>query len=398
MSLDDFETFADELSELFDASVEIERCVRREMGGTTIAIVDIRVSRTAQGTDSSPTTIRTRQTAVVLSEPTLDLPKFDLSPATSGLMGKMVGWFGDIGYLKFDDSPDFMSHYRLHAWSEAPTRILFTPAIREHFSLSPGWGLRGSANRLVVFRPNQLVAEDQQDEFVHEALLILSLLQEGEEELDQHPEVRRETTPADVAATADRMTGVVGEMYRRQLRAIRCTTEELETWLQSATPRKIPAGIRTQVIGNNMIMVIMGFVFGLVGLTAGGLTILWAKHDQDKMVGALLLIVFLVAGCLMSFVTLYHRRRKTRLLCDGELIHGNILRIDEPPDRGSQSYHEVRLEYVIEGETRQRNESVMGIVAERAKKMRAAGEKVRILVDPEDHRHIVCADLLVIFD
>jgi len=394
MSDDLDERLAGVLSELFGESVDVHVLEQSTLGETSILLVEMAYTRSDRDIDHSSSRQRVSQTAVVLRESDLDLPRFELSPSVSHWMTKLTSMFGDIGFIRFDDSPHFDRQYRLHGWNEPAVRMLFTPDIRTYFAAKDGWSVTGKEGCLVSFQHNTLIDKDSHASFVSDSIAALRLFQAGEAVLDEHPALRRDTSAADVVETGQRMTGVVGAMYRRQLEAIGCTREELDEFAQAHAPRKIPSGVHRQVIGNLWPLIIAGALFTAVGLVVGGITV-WKSQGNEAVIGWLFLLSFPLIGILMMVLPIRYRRKKARLLREGILAEGQVIQVRR---QDNQSHHDVDYQFELDGQTKQQTDQVVGLIADQARGMRQVDQPIRVLVDPLNYDHALCLDLLVVFD
>ncbi len=397
ISPDDSSRLEEWLEELFGERVSIEGGERRQLGNAELSIVEMGYTQEHRSTDGPTTHTHVRQTALVSRDPDLELPQFALSPTVKGFAGRLLSLFGDMGDINFPDSPQFSDEYHLHGWSERPVRLLFTPSLRDHFARNLGWNVVGKGNLLVIFRHNQVVDDGDHERFVQDSLKALSLFQQAEEQLDSMPEVRREATPSDMTATAERM-GLAGALLAKELRKLSVTPDELDAFAAQIPPRDIPPGIWRQVLGNNLVVAIAGAMFTIAGLV-GGTLILATADGVPRLLGLPFLILFPLMGTAMMFFTLRHRIRKRRTLRDGTLAEARVTRVKRTSDSvNDQRRYEVSMEVSQDVEQQSKTLNAYGPGVERARKFEASGEPMRILVDPRDPDHVVGLDLLLIFD
>jgi hypothetical protein len=383
------------LSELFGELASVEPLRQDNQHGMELAVCNMSYSRDSSG---SAAYRRIRQTVVVLDAEELNLPQFAISPESKGLLGKIFEGLGGFGDIDFEDSPEFSGMYHLHGWVEKPVRMLFTKAIRDHFATQPGWSVRGKGSCLVVFKHNHICGDDETSVFVQEALKILSLFSAGEKELDAHLDVRRETRPEDVASTADRMGGIVGTLIQSQLRKIAVTRDELEAFLHETPPRNIPTGLKRQVLGDNFPLIIVGGVFLVTGLVAGTLVLLLTTGNE-RWIGVPFLIVFPIIGGLMMGLTIRYRQRKARVLRYGFLTDGTVTDVSRSNTMvNNQLRFLVTVAYSVDGQNRTTRCHSYGMAVEQARAVMETGQPARILIDPSDPKHVVCADLVTIFE
>lgn len=394
-----FESLKDELSELFGESVAIEGGEQRQLGAAELSIIEISYTREHRSSDGPTTYTHVRQTAVVSKDAELDLPQFALTPTRKGITGRLLSLFGDMGDIDFPESPEFSAEYHLHGWSEKPVRLLFTKPIRDHFSSQLGWSVMGKQSVLAIFHHNQVVDGDERNRFVDDALGILTLFQQAEEQLDSMPEVRRETTPSDVVASAERMGGLAGAMLAKKLRKLSVTSKELENFLSQAPPRVIPKGISGQLLGEGtIVLMIAGFVFLVVGVVVGSLVTTLAEGNQ-RWIGLPIMTVFPLIGGAMVYFTARYRRQKTRTLKTGAIVEGQVESVERTSTTvNEQRRYHVAVEYSQLGKPAKGIVNAYGPAVDKAKKYEESGKPMRILVDPSDPTHLIGIDLLMIFD
>jgi len=389
----------DDLSEFFNEIVAVSDVSEQSIGGTRITVCVMSYHSRRSTSDSTRDSIRVRQTAIVLDEDDLDLPQFALAPHRKGIVGAIFASLVGGLDINFDDSPEFSKTYLLHGWNEQAVRALFTPAIRDYFSSRKGFGVRGQGRRFVIFLPNRVCKEPEVPQFVKESLAALALFQDSESQLDTQPELRRGTTASDVMATANRMGGLAGSMMQRQLQKIAVTREELEAFLAQNVPRQIvPPGLKRQILGDNLPLIPIGVLLAVGGSVAGVLTIMLAD-GMARLTGVSMLVTLPLLGGGMALVTAAYRRRKWRVLRDGKIAMGTIEKVSRTSTSvNDQVRHVATISYDDGGNVRKTSSKVYGLAAEEARNWHKRNEPVRLLVDPNDPAHVVCADLISLFD
>lgn len=395
MSHPDKESLQTTLTEIFQELVSIEVLSERLQEQTRFVVCNMSYRRSS-GDNSSR---RVRQTAVVFQAEELQLPQFALAPQHTGLLGKLAGSLIGAMDLNFEDSPEFSESYYLHGWNEEAVRALFTWELRQHFAAIPGWSVRGNGSSVIVFRQNSVCADEDLDQFVGDAIEILSLFRDAESQLDQMPQLQRETNSHDIRRQAQQMGGLAGAMLSRQLDAIAVSPTELEEFLAEPEPRTPPPGLKRQVVGDTFILIPLGVIFFLVGLILGGVTVFTAGSSTQRGVGLLFLCMFPLIGALMAGLTLRHRTRKMRLLRRGIKANGTVTSVKQSSVMvNDQVRYVVTFEYHHNGDELTATSSVDGPKAPRAREAMDAKEPLRILIDPADETHIICADLLTVFE
>lgn len=308
---------------------------------------------------------------------------------------------GDLGNIKFEADPQFSNSFHLHGWNETPVRLLFTPQVRSFLVAHPDWAVRGKGQHIVVFEPNRVIPHDEASEFVQTALELLERLQAGGETLSDVPHLEVGTQGKDLVATANRMSGLAGAMFARQLQKYSVTHSELDDFLGQKTPRKIPAGISQQVIGDNFMLIPVGLLFVVAGLAVGVGTALTGTAPNLFFTLGFLLLMPLIGG-IMAGATGWHRVRKSRVLQEGELFSGTITDVSQSNlSVNQQVQHMVRISFPNNAEeSAKRNVScaAYSLGADQAQQFYQSQQPVRLLVDPKDQDHIVCVDLIALFD
>ncbi len=393
--MNDAAELAEELSELFREHVSVDSVTQRELAGATISVATMSYSTSGSGDSSNR---HYQQTAVVLDDQQLDVPEFSLRPRVTGLLGKLLKVMGNVAAIEFTDSPKFSENYYLHGWVVEPVRILFTKAIRDHLAQHPGWSVRGKKHRLVIFQSDRVCKDDEVDDFVRESLDILALFQEGEEALDERPEIRREVRPEDISLAATQVGGLAGKLLQNQLNKISVTRNEFSAFVASPPPREVPPGMFRQVVGDNLPLIFVGILFFIGGIIGGTLWIILAEGVL-KLLGIPLLLIFTIAGFLMAFLTLRHRKRKTRTLREGVLASGLVTNVRKSDVTvNSQVRFHVTLKYQHEGQEHTTVANAYGSAVDQAQALKDSGQETTVLVDPEDASHVICLDMLIIFD
>lgn len=384
------EQLSEELSELFRENVSVDDVTHREMDGATVAIANFTYWTSGEHRRQY------RQTALILQDDQLDLPEFSLRPHMTGMITGLLQAIGGVSSIEYADSPEFSQKYFLHGWAEEAVRVLFTKDLRDFFEQHPGWSVRGKRRRLVIYHRDRVMKESELNEFTREGLQLLTLLQQAEEELDQHPELRREVRPEDVAQAADNMGGIAGMLLGNALRKLAVSRRELETFVQSAPPRDIPRGMKRQVLGDNLPLVFIGILFFIGGIV-GGTLFLVLGQGAAKGIGIPFLVIFPVAGFLMTFLTIRHRRRKSRTLRSGSVVTGKVVDVKKTGVRvNNQMRFHVHVEYDVNGRLYKSKFNAYGSSVDQARALRDGQQPARMLIDPADPNHAVCVDTLII--
>ncbi len=384
------------LHELLDEDLTIERGDQRQLGEALISVVDIRYTPRGNPTDKASTSRRqVRQTVTLFHSADLNLPDFAMSPSPKGMLGKVVSLVGGMGDINFDDSPEFSQQYYLFGWVEKPTRALFSRQVRDYFSTHVGWSIRAKGNSLAVYRFNQVATGDNRDTFRSDSLEIMSLFHRAEAELDGDGDLRRETTGADMVETAERMGGIAGTLLARQLRKRGIDQRDLDAFCRSQPPRRIPAPMKRQVLGETFVLVLIGLLFCVGGITlAIGAQLLGGR--QQLVLGILLPCGLILAGALMAIITMRYRLSKLFTLARGPIVEATIqdVRATSLQINGEQR-HQVLAQYTSGGETNSIVFNAYGWSVEQARKRMHDRSPIRIAVHPNRPTHGIALDLLM---
>ena len=101
----------------------------------------------------------------------------------------------------------------------------------------------------------------------------------------------------------------------------------------------------------------------------------------------------------MSFLTLRHRKRKIRTLREGVPATGTVTRVSKSNVTvNSQVRFHVEVDYEYQGKQRKTACNTYGSAVDQAMALKDSGQQTRLLVDPEDDTHVVCMDMLIVFD
>ena len=386
------EDLANALSELFCEEVDFSVHEQKQLGEAALLVIAMEYTR------RSEQTVHVSQTAVVLVDPELDLPQFALRPKLKGITGLLFGRLLGMGDIHFNDSPAFSDAYHVHGWNEQAVRLLLPRQIRDHFSDHPGWSARGVRQHLVVFKQDQICESGEMDSFVDESLKILRLFQEGEEVLDERPDVRRDASIDDVVATAERMSGIHAMLIKKELQKSHVSAAELDAFLGQPTPRSnAPKGLRHLVGGGNLMLIVLGAVFYIAGIVLPTLIWLYAQPDERLIAIPFAVMFPLIGGAMLAFAIPYRRRRK-RLLRSGILATGKVTKVKRTNVQvnNAQRYH-LHATYQINGKSQSAVANLYSNI-EKAREFATTGKSVRLLVDPKNHERFLCVDTLLIFD
>ncbi len=399
MSDDRTEQLEDNLSSLFHTNVDASIRVEHQAAGVQVTLCDMQFLQSDQGVDSVSAPRQVQQTAIVLTAAEMDLPQFVVFPKSGGLLGKVLrGIAGDWANIVFEDSPEFSNAYHLHGWNQAAVRLLIVPQLRDLLLSQPGWSIRGHKQCIVVFQPRRILPLEESEPFVVHALEMLELLRAGEEVLDEHPEINRESKGSDVLNTVNSMSGVAGGMMRRQLKNYLVTPTELETFLRQSPPRQIPSGILCQIAGDNFMLIPIGILFTVIGFVAGAVTLIMSEPGPGQWLGIEFLVFMPTLGGLLAGFAAWHRNKKKRVLRDGRLVVGQIAEIATNNKTTGNTFKIAFPAEENSGDVTTAFCYPFSIGIDHACQQYAEADSVQVLVDPQDSKHIVCAEFIMLFD
>lgn len=376
MSAEDIDQVKQMLWRLFGRRVGLEVILQQIQSGVRLVVGNIALNGT-------------RHTAVVLRSADLHVPQIAMTRRADDIFETVFGALDGFEEVGFDDSPGFTAYYQLQTHAEAPTRVMFTKKLRDFFSRNPGWSIRGHGFNLVVFRDSHICNDEvETNDLVRQSIEILSQLRAGEKELDSRPGLRREASPEKLAELAV-LGGLVGALLG-SARSKVLTREELETFIYDLTPRTMPAGLRAQVIGNDIPFIILGIVFFLAGIVSTA-TIVSSENGPTRLMGVPFLALSVV-GIQIFRKTIPDRWRAHRLLKNGRLIDTTVTRVS-PSEKQVDGY-DVVLSHKNDGEQQTAKCWIPDAAGRTAYSLQRSGKNARVLVDPKDAGNVLCLDFV----
>lgn len=129
-------------------------------------------------------------------------------------------------------------------------------------------------------------------------------------------------------------------------------------------------------------------------------------HGKDTAPNILFTLGFLLLmpliGGTMAAITGWYRARKSRVLRDGQLFSGTITDVTQSNlSVNQQIQHVVRISFPNDEKDGIKREVICAaysLGADQAQQFHQNQQPVRLLVDPRDPNHIVCVDLITLFD
>ncbi len=383
----------DSLSLLFAENVRAELVREQPLAEGVMYVAVMRYTKA--GESGSLTSVE--QTAVVVHDHRFDLPEFTVSPKLSGLAGWVQRLVG-MRDISFSDSPEFSRRYHLFGWKEAAVRGLFTKELRSSFEAQARWSARGGREWIALFQDRFVCESLNLHEFIDQALVLLAEFQRALEKLDYNAESSRKVEMSDMIASLETYRGFGAAAMLRHLKKLQVTAEELSLFLKQSIPRQhIPSGLRAQVVGLNLMLVILGVFFCIIGLTVLLPLAAYTKGEM-RMVLALVGTSFSLAGGGMAFATVWYRRGRLRLLSHGVSTCGVLRDVKRTGAEvnGAQQYH-VHIDYQT-GQSTVSTVMPLYLNVGRALELKSSGEPVTVLVDPEKPATVLCLDTLLIVE
>lgn len=198
-----------------------------------------------------------------------------------------------------------------------------------------------------------------------------------------------------------KLKGAWGSMVQQQLEGRYVSREEMNTFLESPVPRKVPKALGYVVLNKDLPFVRGGALFLgfgiclMVALVSDG-----TIQEQDgSITGFVFLSCWILFSGAMIACTLLYRRRKMRLLSDGILTLGTITNIKLTGIQATNGDHKyLTVEYgsanrttTITYEAYRESETI-------AREFMDQNKQVRMLIDPKDPEHVICPELLTPLD
>lgn len=381
---------ADSLSDLFAKTVFVDAMERRDVAGLELCIVQMHYI------ESDASIMKTvRQTVIYLEDDNLDIPEFALWPHFKGVAGKLFASLGNMVDINFTESQQFSNEYHLFGWNEAAIRQLFSPEVRQRLSIEKGWSLRGKHGRLAVFQQAKTIYDGELEAFLVSAAQIMLTIQESGRQLENSPELRRDSNVDDLIATSKKMGGIQGQAIERAVKRLAVDRNAVEEFLRQPLPRSnVPQGLQRQIVGETKMVLMLGVALLCFGLLVPFL-IFFALSGDDRWFAIPVGAVFLVAGTLTLALTIVLSGRKARILKEGSVVSGKITKV-RPTNVEINGRR--RYEVVFEVARNNKIDSVQSNIyagIEKAQALERSGAPVRLLFDPVT-KQVVCIELLLV--
>lgn len=364
---------AGELQILLGEPVELSEVTQQSLGETVVSLA----------------VINGWQRVLLLSDPTLELPEFLVEPG-NGLKGSRNTDESDSSGVSFESDFKALRSYRVWGLTDQEFDALFGSEIIEWFDSTPGWRLRGDGCLIAVLRKLEQGDDRGMGWFAGVALPLVQLFQQSSARLSR---LNAEHFPAaDCLSTgAVPVSGADVTAVATSAR-LRVSVAELESFVASPVPRRPTSGMIRQVVGDVMIISMVGFVFLLIGVA-----MMYASQRNDGQNGPPVLLGFLFAfsGGLTVALIRRFRRGKMRILTSGDLVVGRIVSVTTTNvEINDQPRYHVGVRYAIDGQEYLSRINAYGAVVERAQYLKRTQPEVRLLSDPSERERTICLDLL----
>ncbi len=112
-----------------------------------------------------------RQTVILFSAQSLQLPSFTLRP--EGFFHKIGAVFG-FSDINFDENPAFSKAYLLKGENERKVRETFTSEVLDFFNTKDGISTEGAGHQLLFYTMNKRLDPDRIEGFIKEGLTVFN--------------------------------------------------------------------------------------------------------------------------------------------------------------------------------------------------------------------------------
>ena len=360
-----------------DQSVSLANVLHKDVGAAQFFVADLTIT-----THSSDSNASSHQTVAYFEADNLPFPTFTLQP--EGRILNLLSSMAGAVDIDFDAFPEFSKQYHLTGVNPEAVRRLFTDRLLTQLSDDPGWQIRASENRLLLFRSKKQCSPAELPEFINQALAKFTLFVDALEERGESIATARLSNAGDQAA---QLQGPLGEAIRARL----VTRREVDDFLAQPTPREIPKKIKRQKTGGVLFLCLWGLMFGGIGGIIG-IGLLAAGEWK----WSLLIALFPLIGFTVLFFALRSYRRGVRLLRDGRVAEGKLETL-EATDMwvNGQRRYRARVQLALSGGDEIREFSVYGSAVRRAEHCLAKAEPIRVLYLPERPERATLVDSLI---
>jgi hypothetical protein len=303
--------------------------------GAHIVVGDIRIEahsdQTPGNSSSNPDPI---QTGVLFQFDEFEFPSFSLQP--EGWMGRMLDGLMGGQDIDFEDSPLFSKKYLLTGRHKSNVRKLFSKSVRIHFEKQLGLRIVAQSKQLLLYRPGKLCSPAELESFVAMAMDSVDRLQASAVHVKPSPaESAKMPKPRTKEEAIQQLAigGVVGSMIQHQIRTTVVDSNEMDAFLNQATPRQMVPKELKKRFGFEPIVVLFAAMAMFIGTgltmvaTLGGAA---ADLDStDRLIFGLVGPGILLLGGAILGLCWYFRNRKMRVLRSGEVLQGTVTSVSE---------------------------------------------------------------------
>ncbi|MEL7334843.1 MAG: hypothetical protein AAFN70_01435, partial [Planctomycetota bacterium] len=176
----DIDAIESKLSGLLPGQAEIETVDVAKFDQSVAATLSLKLVGRSGDPDAGRGT--TRQTALVYRNPALRLPRIDVCPRKSGILGWVLQQAGGAPEISVEDHPTFNKDYVVFGVPVEAVQAMITGPLQDQLVADPGWRIAGSGELIVLFRPDQIANDESQ--FRQQALVLVRLLDEAAQNCD----------------------------------------------------------------------------------------------------------------------------------------------------------------------------------------------------------------------
>ena len=360
-------------------TVEITEVLERRAGDVRFV-----VARVSHRGESDSSVLPVKETILFFSQQGLVLPNLTVQPrgGMSSLQSAVMGLVG-VPRLEFAEDPAFEQAYWAMTFQPECARALLDAPLRAYLAAHPGLTVKTENGHIAVYRGNQVVAAEGLAEFVDETNDVVIMLARRGRELEQ----LGISPAAEGADTLKSMRGVGAFVARRML----ISQKELQEFLEQGPPRTIPATIRRQHLGfGSLFFYIWGGGFLLIGTTLVTCLAIEGAAPPGVIAG---LSVLPLVGLTAIVLTYRYRSRKRRLLRYGECRDARVTDV-----KATSVYINNQRRYKVtllcrDGDLeRPVTINAYDPAVQKAFALAESGDATRLLVDPQDPRHVLWVD------
>jgi hypothetical protein len=353
------------------------------------------------------------QTVVHFWGQSLYFPQFTLLPESRML--NFVSELTGIKDIDFPTHPEFSSSYHLSSSELETVRELFESDLLDYFRRHPGWEIRAGRDGIMMSRGTQMNAADYEGLFFqsHEILQLIGsslerLIESGPEATNAPMEIN---TPRDIDEKPHRTPLRKAESTRgstrvsdsaddepasswvaRRVAASTVGFDEIDQFLRTPPPRKIPRKIVRQYAGNNHYAAYF-FSFWLCLMGAMPISVGVIEMAKGKDVAPLIAMgcIPMLLGATVVIGTIITRGNKLSIIRDGIVVPAEIVAVEAPTTRTSGQLQNriAKIRYSMNGQQRNESIEVLGAHIDHATDVLDRGERTPLLIDPSDSNRIL---------